>query len=89
MGSQQIQALGQAGDVAIIFALALSESDIQRFHLSAEDRQVTAIWVGQRGPGLSISSGDETIESLLTLNYSIAICLARLIETYTFGPVED
>ena len=87
--SQQIQALGQAGDVAIIFALALSESDIQRLHLSAEDRQVTAIWVGQRGPGLSISSGDETIESRLTLNYSIAICLARLIETYTFGPVED
>jgi hypothetical protein len=50
---------------------------------------VVTIWVGQRGPGLSISSGDENVERQLTLNHSIAVCLARLIETLTFGPMED
>ncbi len=87
--SQQIQALGQSGDVAIIFASTLSDVDIQRFQSVADDRQVVTIWVGQRGPSLSISSGDENVERQLTLNHSIAVCLARLIETFTFGPMED
>jgi hypothetical protein len=32
---------------------------------------------------------DEDIETRLTLNGALAICLARLIDTYTFGPMGD
>ena len=78
---QQIQALGQQGDVAFIFAGALGEPEIQRLAVALEQRQVGAIWVGNRGPGLSITVIDENIETRLALNGALAICLARLIDT--------
>ena len=86
---QQIQALGQQGDVAFVFAGALGEPEIQRLAVALEQRQVGAIWVGSRGPGLSMTVIDEDIETRLTLNGALAICLARLIDTYTFGPMGD
>jgi len=32
---------------------------------------------------------DEDVETRLTLNAALAICLARLIDTHTFGPMGD
>lgn len=87
--SQQLQALGQSGDVGIIFAANLSQPEIQRIQVVTEQRQITPVWLGQRGPGLSLHSEKDSVECRLTLNHAIAICLARLIETNTFGPVED
>jgi phosphoheptose isomerase len=87
--SQRLQALGQAGDVAFVFAANLSQGEIQRIQVATEQRQVIPVWLGQRGPGLSLYSDEDSVECLLTLNHAIAICLARLIETHTFGPVED
>jgi phosphoheptose isomerase len=87
--SQRLQALGQAGDVAFVFATNLSQGEIQRIQVATEQRQVIPVWLGQRGPGLSLYSDEDSVECLLTLNHAIAICLARLIETHTFGPVED
>ena len=86
---QQIQALGQQGDVAFVFAASLDEPEIQRLAIALEQRQVGAIWVGNRGPGLSMAVVDENIETRLTLNGALAICLARLIDTHTFGPLGD
>ena len=86
---QQIQALGQQGDVAFVFAGALGEPEIQRLAVALEQRQVGAIWVGNRGPGLSMTVVDENIETRLTLNGALAICLARLIDIHTFGPLGD
>ena len=87
--SQQLQALGQAGDVGIIFAANLSQSDIQRIQAVTEQRHIIPVWLGQRGPGLSLHSENDSVECRLALNHTIAIALARLIETNTFGPVED
>lgn len=86
--SQQIQALGQPGDVGFVFAALLGEPEIQRLANAAEQRQITLIWIGNRGPGLSISLNSESIETRLTLNNTLAVCLARLIDTHTFGPME-
>lgn len=87
--SQQLQALGQAGDVGLIFVANLSQSDIQVMHVAIEQRQIIPVWLGQRGPGLSLHSEEDSIECRLMLNHAFAIALARLIETNTFGPVED
>jgi len=86
--SQQIQALGQPGDVGFVFAALLGEPEIQRLASAAEHRQMTLVWIGNRGPGLSISLNSESIETRLTLNNTLAVCLARLIDTHTFGPME-
>ena len=83
------QALGQQGDVAFVFAASLGEPEIQRLAIALEQRQVGAIWVGNRGPGLSMTVVDVSIETRLTLNGALAICLARLIDTHTFGPMGD
>ena len=85
---QQIQALAQHGDVGFVFSALLSEQDMQRITASAEHRQMTLIWIGNRGPGLSIGFGDADTETLVTLNTTLAVCLARLIDTHTFGPLE-
>ena len=87
--SQKIQALGQPGDVGFVFAALLGEPEIQRLASAAEQRQMTLVWVGNRGPGLSISLTSEGIETRLTLNTILAICLARLIDIHTFGPMES
>ncbi len=86
---QRIQALGQLGDVAFVFAASLGEPEIQQLAVTLEQRQVRPIWVGNRGPGLSMTVVDENVETRLTLNGALAICLARLIDTHTFGPMGD
>ena len=87
--SQQIQALGQPGDVAIVFGANLSEQDSQRIGHAAGQRQVKVIWLGRRGPGISIDAAEEQLETRVTLNATLAVCLARLIDISTFGPMED
>lgn len=85
---QQIQALGQHGDVGFVFSSLLNEQDMQRIAASAEHRQMTLVWIGNQGPGLSIGFNDTHTETLITLNTTLAVCLARLIDTHTFGPLE-
>ena len=87
--SQQIQALGQPGDVAIVFGAALDEQESQRIGHAADQRQVKVIWLGRRGPGISIEAAEEELETRVTLNGTLAVCLARLIDIYTFGPMEE
>ena len=43
--TQQLQALGQAGDAAVIFAANLSQSEVQRIQVAIEQRQVNAVWL--------------------------------------------
>jgi len=87
--SQQLQALGQSGDVAVVFASTLGPSQIQQLVTATQQRQVTPVWLGHRGPGLSLYPADDSLETRLTLNHTLAVCLARLIEIHTFGPLED
>ena len=87
--SQQIQALGQPGDVAIVFGATLNEQDSQRIGHAVDQRQVKVIWLGRRGPGISIDAAEEHVETRVTLNATLAVCLARLIDIHTFGPMED
>ncbi len=87
--SQQIQALGQPGDVAIVFGANLNDQDSQRIGHAADQRQVKVIWLGRYGPGISIDAAEEQLETRVTLNGTLAVCLARLIDIYTFGPLED
>ncbi len=87
--SQQIQALGQPGDVAIVFGATLNEQHSQRIGHAADQRQVKVIWLGRRGPGISIEAAEEELETRVTLNGTLAVCLARLIDIHTFGPLEE
>ena len=87
--SQQIQALGQAGDVAIVFAASLSEQGISQLNHAVEQRQMQLIWMGNLGPGLCVSTNDDNLETRVTLNQILAVCLARLIDIHTFGPMEN
>ena len=87
--SQQIQALGQPGDVAIVFGATLNEQHSQRIGHAADQRQVKVIWLGRRGPGISIDTAEEKLETRVTLNGTLAVCLARLIDIHTFGPLEE
>lgn len=86
--SQQLQALGQAGDVGVVFSATLQDSEIQRLALTAEQRRVSLIWIGNRGPGISVNLAQESIETTLAVNHTLAVCLAHLIDTHTFGPLE-
>ena len=87
--SQQIQALGQPGDVAIVFGATLNEQHSQRIGHAADQRQVKVIWLGRRGPGISREAAEEELETRVTLNGTLAVCLARLIDIHTFGPLEE
>ena len=82
--SQQIQALGQPGDVAIVFGATLNEQHSQRIGHAADQRQVKVIWLGRRGPGISIEAAEEELETRVTLNGTLAVCLARLIDIYVW-----
>ena len=86
--SQRIQALGQPGDVGFVFAASLGAGDIKRLSQAAEQRQLQLIWFGNRGPGLSINGNEENTETRVTLNMTLAVCVARLIDIQTFGPME-
>ena len=69
--------------------LDFCNADIQRLSHTAEQRQMQLIWFGNRGPGLNINGNAEDLETRVTLNMMLAICLARLIDIHTFGQMGD
>ena len=87
--SQQIAALGQPGDFAIVFASTLGTHQLDLLANAFLKRQVDAVWIGLQGPGLSLTFPGADASTALTLSTASAVCLATLIDINTFGPMED
>jgi phosphoheptose isomerase len=87
--SQQLRALGQMGDLGLVFAATLGEAEVNHLASVANQRQLNLIWFGSQGPGRSLNFSGLTLEAKLTMNQLVAVCLARLIDISTFGPLED
>ncbi len=87
--AEQLRALGQSGDFAVIFATSLKQTEIDRLSEVAFQRNVGLAWFAAEGPGFKLIFPDAQVEQRLVMNYASAICLARLIDICTFGPLED
>lgn len=83
--SQQLQALGQPGDLAFVVATTLEDAAIAEVAEAAAQRQVDTIWLGSQGPGLSLVYPGAPESARLVLNQGAVLCLAELIDIMTFG----
>jgi phosphoheptose isomerase len=81
----QIEALGQPGDLALVFAANLDDTAIESMATAIAHRGFEAVWFGQQGPGLSLVYPEASPSSRLLLNQATALCLAELIDIITFG----
>ncbi len=86
--TNRLGALGQPGDIAIIFASQLSTHSLEKLESTVNNRQCVAIWIGAqgRGPSLVFPGADPLIT--LSLCHASAACLAELIDIAMFGPLE-
>ena len=87
--SGQIQAQGQPGDVALIFAGSLEHHHVSALAATINKRRMQPIWVGTQGPGVSLTFLGTSPACNLALCHASVICLAELIDIMTFGPMED
>ena len=81
----QLEALGQPGDLALVFAANLDDAAIEPLATATALRGIEAVWFGQQGPGLSLVYPEADTGSRLVLNQATALCLAELIDIITFG----
>lgn len=86
---QQITALGQPGDVAIVFASTLGPAELERLGGTLNRRQVKPVWIGAQGPGPSLTFPGANASTTLALSLASTVCLAEIIDIATFGPLEE
>lgn len=82
---EQLQALGQPGDLVLVFAATLSADSVLDIATAAAQRECTTVWFGAQGPGASLVYPDASSDACLLLNQASAICLVELIDIQTFG----
>ncbi len=87
--ADQLRALGQHCDFAVIFCTQLSTAEIERLSQALDQRQMNVIWLGNQGPGASLAFPGSDPGNCLALTCSSAICLAQLIDATIFGELED
>ena len=87
--SQQLTALGQPGDLVLLFATSLNQLDLDLLTAALGKRGLDSVWVGAQGPGSSLAFSGVDRATALSLSYNTVICLARLIDITLFGPLED
>ncbi len=87
--SGQLQAQGQPGDVALIFAGSLDKQHVSALATTINRREIQSIWIGAQGPGASLTFPGSSPACNLALCHASVICLAELIDIMTFGPLED
>ncbi len=87
--AQQLTALGQPGDLAIVFASSLGADHLEIISTALTKRRVKSIWIGGQGCGPSLLFPDADHATTLSLSHSAAICLAGLIDISAFGPLEE
>lgn len=87
--AEQLQALGQAGDLPVVFCAGLAPDDMDTIATAAAMRGCEPVWIGNRGPGTSLEFPDAPGAVRHLLNQAAASCLAELIDINTFGPLEE
>ncbi len=87
--SGQMQAQGQPGDVALVFAGSLEHHHLLALAATINKRHMQPIWMGAQGPGVSLTFPSISLAGNLALCHASVICLAELIDIMTFGPMED
>lgn len=87
--SKQLTALGQTDDLALLFVSQRTPRDLEILSAALIKRGVKAIWLGAQGTGPSIVFPDADLATSLALSHASAICLAELIDTTLFGPMEE
>ena len=87
--SQQLTALGQPGDLTLLFATSLNQVDLEFLATALTKRNLESVWIGAQGPGASLAFSGIDRATALALSQNCAICLARLIDITLFGPLED
>ena len=87
--SQQLTALGQPGDLVLLFATSLNQLDLDLLTAALGKRDLESVWVGAQGPGSSLAFSGVDRSTALSLSHNTVICLARLIDITLFGPLED
>ena len=87
--SQQLTALGQAGDMAVFFVSSANQVDMEFLAAAVAKRSMHALWIGTQGAGPSLPFAGADRASALALSQCTALCLARLIDSTLFGPLEE
>ena len=87
--TQQLTALGQPGDLAILYATSLTQVDLEFLSSAIAKRNLTSIWVGAQGTGPSLAFPGADRATALALSQCCSICLAKLIDISLFGTLED
>ena len=87
--TQQLTALGQAGDMAIIFASSASRVDLELIGAVTAKRSMRSLWIGAQGSGPSLPFAGADRASALALCQCTSLCLARLVDSTLFGPLEE
>ena len=87
--AEQLQALGQAGDLPIVFCAEMTPEEMDAIATAAVIRGCEPVWIGNRGPGTSLDFPDAPAATRHLLNLAAASCLADLVDINTFGPLED
>ena len=87
--SSQLVALGQPGDLAVIFASGLRETEIENVATALTKRSVNTVWVGSPGPGINITFPETDPLTILALTHACGVCIANAIDINTFGPLEE
>lgn len=85
----QLGALGQPGDWAVIFGVCLDGTSLAAIENVLNKRQITVIWIGAQGSGPSLTFPGTSTSTALSLCQASAFCLAELIDITLFGPLED
>ena len=85
----QLGALGQPGDWAVVFGSSLDHSSLTAIENTLSKRQIAVIWIGTQGNGPSLTFPGTSTATALSLCQASAVCLAELIDLTLFGPLED
>lgn len=85
---QQVRALGQPGDFAIVFATGLEGKEGTSLAEALEQRAVASLWLGGGEASGQLTFADADPETRLLLTQACALTLAQLIDITLFGPME-
>lgn len=85
----QLQALGQPGDLAVMFIGTLPPAALADLATTLNKREVASVWIGAQGAGVSLYFPDTAPAINLSLCQASLMCLAELVDIHTFGPLEN
>lgn len=87
--NQKLSAYGQSGDVALLFASQLRQTEVDTLQQQLQDRGVQGLWLGALSLGYALPFSGTPPLHKLPICYLTAQCIASLVDISLFGPMEE